>query len=149
MIYTNILNKKVIISAIVVILCSIVAFNFERITGSAVFSAKSVISLSRDGVNFIDNPRYNDLVISAGDMIYVKLVPASNNKRVFIYDPRHSSKASTFETKCLDRIGSRCVSSLAVYKTPVDLWVDGTYTIKIAGVSGKAEFAFENPRGGI
>jgi len=82
--------------------------------------------------------------------LYVKLKPAENNKRVFIYDSRHSSKASNFETKCFEKegSGSKCLSSLAIYKTPVDKWANGVYTVKIAGVSGKAEFTLQGSNDG-
>jgi hypothetical protein len=125
-------------------LFTLIAFNFERITGSTIRTPTTTISLSEDGENFLINPVGNEIMISAGDMLYVKLSPSRNNKRVFVYDPRHSSKAGTFETKCFERSGTRCVSSLAVYKTPVDQWTEGVYTIKVAGVSGKAEFTLEN-----
>lgn len=113
-------------------------------TGSAVRTPKTTLFLSEDGENFIINPKGNDIVLSAGDNLYVKLKPARNSKRVFIYDPRYSSKAGTFETKCFERSGVKCISSLAVYKTPTDQWLNGVYTIKVAGVSGKAEFTLEN-----
>lgn len=146
MVYIKLPNKKIIISAVIVLLFTLIAFNFEKITGSAIRTSKTTIYLSDDGETFIANPNGNELVLSAGDMLYIKIKPAANNKRVFIYDPRHSSKAGTFETKCFERSGITCTSSLAVYKTPVDQWMNGVYTIKIAGVSGKAEFTLENSR---
>lgn len=149
MIKTDIANKKILISAVIVLFLALLAFNLEKITGSTIQFEKIKISLSQDGVNFIENPTGNDLILTAGNLLYVKLQPAKDNKRVFIYDPRHSSKASTFETKCLEKSGSNCLSSLAVYKTPVDQWMDGVYTVKIAGVSGKAEFIFENSKYGV
>jgi uncharacterized protein (UPF0333 family) len=147
---TRLPEKKIMVSAVVVILFIAVLFNIEHITGSAVNVQHSTISLSSDGENFIDNARGNTLSINAGDLIYVKLTPADNNNRVFVYDPRSSSKASTFETKCLEKKdqGSKCLSSLAVYKTPADKWMNGVYTVKIAGVSGKAEFALQNSKFG-
>jgi len=132
------------VPVIMVLLFLIVLFNFERITGSAVQVKKIVISLSADGERFFDNPSGNAVTVDAGNLIYVKVTPAGNNKRVFIYDSRHSSKAGSFETKCLERKGIICTSSLAVYKTPVDLWTDGVYTVKVSGVSGKAEFTLQN-----
>ncbi len=127
-----------------VLLFLIVLFNFERITGSAVQIENARISLSTDGERFFDNPRGNAVTADAGNIIYVKITPAGNNKRVFIYDSRHSSKAGSFETKCLERRGIICTSSLAVYKIPVDLWMNGVYTVKVSGVSGKAEFTLQN-----
>lgn len=82
--------------------------------------------------------------MDAGNLIYVKVTPSYNNKRVFIYDSKHSSKTGAFETKCLERKVSKCLSSLATYKIPVDLWANGVYTIKVAGVSGKADFTLQN-----
>ena len=131
-------------SAIVVFLFLIIIFNFERITGSAVRIENAIISLSAEGERFFDNPSGNAVTLDAGNLIYVKVTPAENNRRVFIYDSKHSSKAGTFETKCLERSGSRCLSSLAAYKLPVDLWLNGVYTVKVAGVSGKAEFTLQN-----
>ena len=134
------------ISAVAVFLFAILLFNFEKITGSAVKMSSPAISLSSDGEIFFENPKGNTVTVDAGSMLYVKLSPAENNKRIFIYDSRHSSRAGTFETNCLERkgSGSKCTSSLATYKTPVDVWANGVYTIKVAGVSGKAEFTLQN-----
>jgi len=114
----------------------------------AVNTQKTTISLSTDGERFTDNPIGNDVEVRAGNLIYVKLTPQNNNKRVFLYDPRHSSKAGTFETKCFEMINNKCVSSLAVYKTPTDTWMNGVYTVKAAGVSGKAEFTLQDSKYG-
>ncbi len=119
-------------------------FNFEKVTGSAVKSSSPKIYLSTDGERFFESPVGNEVTVDAGSMIYVKLKPAESNKRVFIYDSRYASKAGTFETKCLERKGSKCLSSLATYKTSVDSWMDGVYTVKVSGVSGKAEFTLQN-----
>jgi len=86
----------------------------------------------------------NDIIIQAGNYIYVKITPADNDKRVFIYDPRRSSKAGTFQTKCFETNIDKCKSSIALYKTPKDSWLNGVYTVKIAGVSGKAEFTLQD-----
>lgn len=137
-----------VISAIVVIVFVALLFNVEKLTGSAIRIQKSIISLSSDGENFIDSPSGNSVIIGGGNMLYIKLAPAENNKRVFIYDPRHSSKAGTFETKCFERQGIKCTSSLAVYKTPADQWMNGVYTVKIAGVSAKAEFTLQDSQYG-
>ncbi len=133
-------------SAGIVLLLAIFLFNFEKITGAAVRVENPVISLSTDGERFFDRPIGNTVTIDAGSVLYVKVFPAENNKRVFIYDSRHSSKASNFETKCYERkgSGSRCTSSLATYKTPTDGWANGVYTVKVAGVSGKAEFTLQD-----
>jgi len=128
----------------VVFLFVILLFNFEKITGSAVRIKNPVVSLSSDGERFFDNPAGNTVTLDAGNSLYVKLTPAENNKRVFIYDSRSASKASTFVTKCFKREGVKCVSSLAAYKTPVDRWENGLYTVKIAGVAGKAEFTLQD-----
>ena len=125
-------------------LFAVIMFNFEGITGSVINTQKTTISLSTDGERFTDNPIGNDVEVRAGNLIYVKLTPQNNNKRVFLYDPRHSSKAGNFETRCYEQKDTRCISSLAVYKTPVDLWMNGVYTLKIAGVSGKAEFTLQD-----
>ena len=132
------------ISAVAVFLFAILLFNFEKITGSAVKMSSPAISLSSDGEIFFENPKGNTVTVDAGSMLYVKLSPAENNKRVFIYDPRYSSKAGTFVTECHERKGSKCLSSLASYKTSVDGWTDGVYTVKVSGVSGKAEFTLQN-----
>lgn len=134
------------VSAVVVFLFLVILFNFERITGSSVRVESPVISLSTDGDRFFDDPNGNTVTVDAGNLVYVKVTPAKNNKRVFIYDSKSSSKAGTFETKCYERKvdGSRCTSSLATYKIPVDLWMNGVYTVKVAGVSGKAEFTLQN-----
>jgi len=134
----------VIISAVAVIVFIALLFNVERITGSAVIARNHVISLSSDGENFFDNPSGSSVVISAGDALYVKVTPSEANKRVFIYDSRHSSKAGTLRMNCFEKSGSRCTSSLSIYKTPVDQWKNGIYTVKVAGVSGKAEFALQD-----
>ncbi|MBI2105820.1 hypothetical protein HYT56_03210 [Candidatus Woesearchaeota archaeon] len=133
-----------IISAVAVIVFIALLFNVERITGSAVVSENHVISLSADGENFFDNPSGSSVAISAGDAVYIKITPSEANKRVFIYDPRYSSKSGSLKMSCFEKSGSRCISSLAIYKTPVDQWKDGIYTIKVAGVSGKAEFLFQD-----
>lgn len=135
-----------IIFAAAVFLFAILLFNFEKVTGSAVRLKNPTISLSADGERYFDNPKGNAVTVDAGSLIHVKLTPAENNKRVFIYDPRYSSKAGTFVTECFERTGSRCLSSLATYKTSVDGWMDGVYTIKVSGVSGKAEFTLQNSR---
>ena len=96
-----------------VFLFVILLFNFEKITGSAVRIKNPVVSLSSDGERFFDNPAGNTVTLDAGNSLYVKLTPAENNKRVFIYDSRSASKASTFVTKCFKREGVKCVSSLA------------------------------------
>lgn len=133
-------------SAGIVLLLAIFLFNFEKITGAAVRIENSVISLSIDRERFFDHPIGNTVTIDAGSVLYIKVSPAKDNKRVFIYDSRHSSRAGTFETKCFERkgSGSRCTTSLATYKTPVDTWANGVYTVKVAGVSGKAEFTLQN-----
>ena len=133
-----------IISAVAVFLFAILLFNFEKVTGSAVKMSNPTISLSSDGEKFFENPKGNTVTLDAGSMLYVKLIPAENNKRIFIYDPRYSSKAGTFVTECNERKGSRCLSSLASYKTSVDSWMEGVYTVKVSGVAGKAEFTLQD-----
>ncbi|MEK6856536.1 MAG: hypothetical protein AABX49_00825 [Nanoarchaeota archaeon] len=136
------------ISAAAVFVFLVIIFNFEKITGSVVQSDDHIISLSSDGERFFDNSIGNTVTIDAGNIIYIKLIPAENNKRVFIYNSKHVSKTEPLETKCSERRGSKCISSLTTYRTPVDRWADGVYTVKIAGVSGKSDFTIQNSRFG-
>ena len=141
-------NKKPIISAVIIIALLLILFNAEKITGQSVKVEKARISLSNNEQKWVESPGSEDVIVSAGSYIYVKVTPAKNNKRVFIYDSRGSSKAGTFQTSCSEFKGSNCVVSGAKYKIPTDSWADGVYTIKIAGVEGKAEFTLKNSKFG-